>query len=333
MTDTNQTADQETAEKKDCPWADIPSARRWLSVEQIQKGWSDDRKYRIVTDSGETRLLRLSEGSKEAAKRREFEVMRRAAETGIAMSHPLECGLCGGGALFYILLTWMEGEDAERILPGMSGKEQWNFGVRAGRMLAALHTVSVAGDFPAALPDWREEQAAKRRWWQERYETCGVRVPHDREMAAFLDEREPVLSGVKRVFCHGDYHVGNFVISSEGSLAVIDFNRWKYADPYRDFNRMAFFSRGVSVPFACGQIAGYFGPSGPSPGFFDRMAYYVVHDALYGIVWSLSFGEEEVRGCLRRAAMVFDDYDGLSTVIPRWYREYACTEAGGTPEI
>lgn len=71
--------------------ADIPSARRWLSVEQIQKGWSDDRKYRIVTDSGETRLLRLSDGSKEAAKRREFEVMRRAAETGIAMSHPLEC--------------------------------------------------------------------------------------------------------------------------------------------------------------------------------------------------------------------------------------------------
>ncbi len=322
MNDSIQTADRGEMKTGEHPWLDIPSARQWLSVEPIRKGWSDDRKYRVITAGGETLLLRLSDGSKEAAKRREFAVMRRAAETGIAMSHPLECGLCGGGAWVYILLTWMEGEDAERVLPGLGRKEQWDFGVQAGRMLAALHTVSVAEDFPAALPDWREEQAAKRCWWRERYEACGVRVPHDREMSAFLDEREPALSGVERVFCHGDYHVGNLVISLEGRLAVIDFNRWKYADPYRDFNRMAFFSREVSVPFACGQIAGYFGPSGPPPGFFDRMAYYVAHDALYGIVWSLSFGEEEVRGCLRRAAMVFDDYDGFSAVIPRWYRDY-----------
>lgn len=39
---------------------DIPGHSSWKAVEPISKGWSNDKKYRIITDLGEELLLRIS---------------------------------------------------------------------------------------------------------------------------------------------------------------------------------------------------------------------------------------------------------------------------------
>lgn len=41
---------------------------------------------------------------------------------------------------------------------------------------------------------------------------------------------------------------------------------------------------------------------------------------LFGIIWSIPFGEEEIQGDLARARMNFNDYNGFETYIPVWYK-------------
>ena len=39
---------------------DIRGSSEWKCVEKINKGWSTDQKYKIITNSGEVLLLRIS---------------------------------------------------------------------------------------------------------------------------------------------------------------------------------------------------------------------------------------------------------------------------------
>ena len=60
----------------------------------IDKGWSEDRKYCVVTDDGQNYLLRISSLDRLERKRREFGKMSEAAQLGIPMCRPIEFGIC-----------------------------------------------------------------------------------------------------------------------------------------------------------------------------------------------------------------------------------------------
>ena len=101
----------------------IASSRNWRSVVPVEKGWSEDRKYRIETETGRLLLLRLSEASRQEEKRKEFGIITKYARTGITMSAPVEFGLCSGGEQVYMLLEWIDGRDLEEALPELSEEE------------------------------------------------------------------------------------------------------------------------------------------------------------------------------------------------------------------
>ena len=104
----------------------------------------------------------------------------------------------------------------------------------------------------------------------------------------------------------------------ENNIGVIDFNRWDYGDPYEDFYKMMLFSRELSIPFAKGQIDGYFGNEVPKD-FFSILALYLADVILYSVVWAIPFGEEEVNNMVKLAEMIFSDYNNFNSVVPKWY--------------
>lgn len=110
----------------------------------------------------------------------------------------------------------------------------------------------------------------------------------------------------------------NFMIIN-GELNIINFNRWGYDDPYEEFNRLMVFTRRISISFAKGQIDGYFDDKKTPEIFFRRMVLYIAINAHFSVIWSIPFGEEEVKDALERAKMSNDDYKGFTTIYPEWY--------------
>ena len=283
------------------------------SVVPVHKGWSGDKKYRVRTETGEIRLLRISDPSQYEAKRKEYEIVRKFAALGFPMSQPLDFGLCREGVC--MLLTWLEGEELSQALPGLPEAEQYRLGREAGAILRSIHSLPVD---PEDLPSGTKREKKLRQL--ARYEQSRVRIAEDGDAVRFVKDNLHLIWRERPVYQHGDFHPGNLIRQPDGSIGVIDFNRWEVGDPYEEFCRLQSFGREVSVPYCVGQIDAYFGDAAPE-AFWQTLAVYAAHTSLFSILWAESFGPAEVEGMIRRCRLALDDFDGFRTPVPRWYRE------------
>lgn len=294
-------------------YKDIPEAATWVSVEPVHKGWSKDKKYYIKTISGSELLLRTSDISQYDQKKREYEAILRLVDQDILMSRPLQFGVCNGGQNVYSLLTWIDGEDAEKIIPTLSVEEQYQLGVKAGQYLQSIHQMP-AGKDQAPWADYYNRKIDK---YITNYKACGIVLKGEDQVIQFIEANRYLLVGRPQTFQHGDYHVGNMIVTKSGDLGIIDFNRFDDGDPWEEFNRIPFCAM-ISAEFASGRIHGYFNNNVPDL-FFKMMALYIASNQLSSIHWAIPFGKEDVADMLSRAESVLKWYDDFQTYIPNWY--------------
>lgn len=294
---------------------DIPMHTNWSKVEPLYKGWSDDKKFYIEDNTGQKLLLRVSDYSKYEVKRLENEYMNKASSLGITMSKPLDFGVCSNGKSVYLLLTWVEGEDAETALPRISEREQYNLGLKAGQILQKIHTIPAAGN----QEGWADRYKRKIEQKIRAYRDCSVKLDNDAEFIRFLEKNISCLNYRPQVYQHGDFHIGNLIVTKDNDIGVIDFNRSDFGDPWEEFNRCVFSCK-VSVPFVLGQIHGYFDQRVPDK-FFRLMALYIITNIISSIPWAIPFGEEDVKYMINNANEVYSYFNGLKTYVPIWYKE------------
>ena len=295
---------------------DIPGSEGWRSVEPVNRGWSSDRKYRVETGAGERLLLRLSDAERYEAKRKEYGIIGKYATLGFAMSRPVGFGLCDGGQTAYMLLTWVEGRDLEAVLPGLPETEQYRLGRAAGDILRRIHGLPLdAEDLPTAT------KRARKLAQLDRYEASNVRVPGDGPAIQYVRENIDRIWRQPPVYQHGDFHPGNLIYRADGTLGVIDFNRWEVGDPYEEFYKLESFGREVSVPYCAGQIDAYFGEDVPED-FWETLAVYVAHASLFSIAWAEPFGQADVTAMTRRFREAMEDYEGFTRRVPKWYEAW-----------
>lgn len=198
----------------------IKGSEDWQTVTPIAKGWSSDKKYFVQPREGAPLLLRLSDIRQYQAKQKEYAVIGLFARTGIRMSRPVAFGTCGGRQLVYMLLTWVEGNALEDILPGLPEREQYLLGRQAGRILQSIHAVPLrAEDIPAGTK--REKKLRQLA----AYEASSVRVAGDETAIRFVREHIGRIWQTAPAYLHGDFHPGNLILGDDGSIGVIDFNR------------------------------------------------------------------------------------------------------------
>jgi aminoglycoside phosphotransferase (APT) family kinase protein len=294
---------------------DIPEFNNWCRIEPVNKGWSADKKFYIEANDGKKLLLRLANISQLDKKKTEFATMVKVHQLGINMSEPISLGICDGGKLVYTLLSWLEGESAQEVLPSLNVKTQYDFGISAGQMLKKVHSIPA----PDNQTGWESRMTHKVELKVIQYENCGHNVPNDKKIWQFIQKNMKYLKNRPQTLQHGDFHVGNLIITPQRKLGLIDFNRLDYGDPWEEFCRLAAFSRRVSIPFTRGQIDGYF-DNQPPDLFFKLMALYTAIDAHFSIIWAIPFGEKEIEGSLERSKMNYEDYRGFETYIPVWYK-------------
>lgn len=293
----------------------IESSVNWEKVEKISKGWSSDSKFLVKTKAGNKLLLRLSDIEQYDAKKKEYEIITKYSELGIDMSLPIEFGICNKEKNIYILLTWVEGKDLEEVLSDLPEDKQYKLGREAGFILKKIHSVRVAEqDVP------KETRKVKKLFQLSQYEKSRVRIDGDEIVIKYVKNNIDQIWKKKPVYMHGDFHPGNLIYMADGSIGVIDFNRWKVGDPYEEFYKLESFGIEQSIPYCIGQIDAYFDDDIPED-FWITLAVYVAHASLYSIKWAEKFGQKDIDGMVKRCLMAFKDYDNFKSHIPKWYTD------------
>lgn len=281
-----------------------------VSREFIDKGWSGDKKYRAVCGNGDVFLLRISPTEKLEMRRALWGVLQDVQRLDVSMSRSIEMGECCEGV--YFVQEWVDGEDAEKFVPMLPGETQYALGYDAGEILKKLHSLPA----PENMPDWSERFGKKARRKIEGYRKCPVKFAGDEAAVRYVEENLHLLEGRPQVFQHGDYHIGNMMVSG-GKIVVIDFDRFDYGDPWEEFNRIVWCAQ-AAPEFARGMVDGYFNGNVPDE-FWKLLKLYICSNLLSSLPWAIPFGQAEVDVMLRQAADIMKWYDDMKNNVPSWY--------------
>ncbi len=294
----------------------VPGSERWTDAREIAYGWSGERKYRICQSDGPELLLRAADAENYAKMRAIHEAMQPVNELGIRCSKALDCGLSDGHA--WALLTYMEGTDAESGIRKLSEAEQYRLGYESGETLRKIHSLPV----PEGKPAWDVFFNAKIDRKRRRFIESGIKVEGIDTAIAYIDANRHLLKNRPQSLQHGDSHIGNMVLTPDGHIAAIDFNRLDYGDPWEEFNRIIWDVRASEI-FTCGRVDGYFGAEEVPELFWRLLALYVANDQVSALPWAVDFGLEEEQIAMENFCAVREWFDDFTIVVPHWYERGA----------
>ena len=300
----NQTPDQE--------WG-IPGAESWVEVQAITKGWSHDEKFYIRSRSGSKYLLRLSEKEDFEKEAELYSALKQLSGQDLELPDLIATGISLKEEKTYRLFSWVEGVELGGKLPQFSKNKQYELGKQAGQLLQQIHQISA----PAARTPWPIYYQQKIDKKLSLFRACGIDFAGSEKLLHFITTNRSKVEDRPQCFHHGDYHIGNMLLTPSQQLAVIDFNRLDFGDPWDEFNRITW-TADMSPDFAAGQIDGYFDHTPPT-AFFDLMALYIGVNQIGAIPWAMDYGEEEIQTLLQQTKVVMNWFNDFSTSIPNWY--------------
>lgn len=281
-------------------------------AEKIARGMAGDEKYQCVRGDKEF-LLRIADGEDYEEKKREFEHLKKLGEVGLPVPKFIELTKSDDDKVF-TLLSWIPGEEAEKLIPDMSREEQYELGEQAGRILRSIHDAAPVTDDSKS---WYERYFEVITPRIDSYKTEGVPFEGSDRILNFIEENKHLMKSRPLCRHHGDYHTGNLIVN-DGKLWVIDWHTMDFesiGDPWYEFNRLDT----KYSEFAKGQIDAYF--DGRVPDEFWRLfALYISASAITSIVWAKYWAPDkldEIMGLNRSVLKLFNNMDNP---IPKWYR-------------
>ncbi len=276
-----------------------------IKLYDITKGFSKDQKYAALLNNEQV-LVRLFDLQHQSRKEQEFMMMQEVFASGVNCSKPiaLEPGK--------IVLSYIEGTDAEDAIHTLNTQQQYDLGVAASADLKKIHTIE------ANENSWYESQIAKYRRYITRYHELPLKIEGDTQIMHFIEQRLHLMKDRPSVLQHDDFHLPNLIVHNETYNGVIDFGRFDYGDPVHDFIKLGMFSAERSVPFCKGLLEGYYGGK-PTAEFWELYALYIAMGVFSAIVWGQLMNDGD--NLLQHAKRFSEDHDGFTCAVPKWYEE------------
>ncbi|WP_157842720.1 aminoglycoside phosphotransferase family protein [Bacillus alkalisoli] len=285
-----------------------------ISVSEIKKGFSSDKKYVVTTKSKREFLVKLADAKEFTRKEKEFNVHVQAFNQNVKTNEPIIFRKHNDYCLS--VFSYIKGLDASEVLPRLSVEEQYNIGYSAGKELRKIHTIK-----PNHSMNWYEERKSKyERYWSQ-YQDSNVRLEGMDKIHTFIMDNLSLIIGRPISIQHDDFQVNNIIIENNKYAGVIDFNRFDIGDPIHDFYKLGQFSREVSVPFSVGQIDGYYENNVPNH-FWELYNLYIAMIIVPSIVWSVKVTPQLVDEMLIRLQNMINDQETFSSPIPKWYMDF-----------
>lgn len=300
---------------------DIPGYEDFVQIVPINKGYSTDEKIYIRSFEGLEYLIRISDIKEREQKEKEFEMMKKAALLGIPMQEPIAFGICNNKKSVYMKLTWVNGEDANDVLPKLSNSEALILGIKSGEIIKKIHSIAA----PTSLESWEKRYTRKTDYRIKKYRMYRNSFPASHNEDSFISYIEQNIAALKdrpQCFLHGDYHSGNMIVREKGGYSgidIIDWNRFDFGDPYEEFNRLTFSAR-VNKYFATGQLYRYF-VGEPPIEFFTLLALYISSNQLGALAFAYENDKNDIDFTLEQNEVILGWYDNMNTVIPSWFKK------------
>ncbi|WP_342388838.1 phosphotransferase family protein [Salinicoccus bachuensis] len=281
-------------------------------IEKLDKGWSNDSKYILRDDENRKYLIRLSDLDQKDKKMREYDLIQKCFAAGIPVQKPIAHGETD--CHYYLLLEWIEGDEATDRLPRLPEAEQYKLGVEAGKNLWKMHQINLE------QPEETWESKATRKIHRKisMYNECDYKYEKGHLFLEYIETHRHLLKNRRQVLHHGDYHVGNMIIDADHGFHIIDFNRHDIGEPWEEFNRIVW-SAQVSPAFASGQVDGYF-KNGVPDDFWQLLLLYICANTLSSLPWGIPFGRAQIEIFMKQAREVLGWHDDMQSVMPSWYR-------------
>lgn len=286
-----------------------------MDIKEISKGFSPDKKYIIMSANNEKYLFRTGDIKEYERKKIEFQILNEMVKCNVQAQRPIEIGILEEEGVCYSIFSYLEGEDAKRLLSTYSPKEQYDIGIEAGKDLAKMHTLEA----PKNILPWYERAMKKHRKYLEAYKTCGIKIENDDKIIKFIDENEMYVKDRPNRFQHDDFHLENIIVRDGRYVGVVDFNGYDWGDPLHDFVKIALFARDISIPYSIGQIEGYFNERIPEE-FWKLYAVYVGMTVFSSVVWTLRAAPHMLEDTLERLTIVLEDHKNFELSKPSWFQ-------------
>lgn len=291
----------------------IPGYDTWISAESLNKGFSGEQKY-IITDKDNNKfLLRVSKMETYEEKKKQYDLLQKVAKLNINSSKPISFGKLNNEEV-YMVLSWLEGEDAGVAVTKLTDKEAYLLGIETGKVLAKLHEVPV--DANSEKP-WIEKFRAKMDRKYKALDESGLEIPNKEKVIKFVEDNMYLLENRIQTFTHGDYHLSNLIVNN-GKIGVIDFEKNKVSDPYDDLKPFMW-NVFVSEYFETGMINGYFNNNVPSD-FFPILKVYAAENLVSFLPWAAKIGGENLQTAYKINTSIMEWYDNFDATIPTWYK-------------
>ncbi len=189
----------------------IPGFECFNKFTLIEKGWSHDKKYLAESSDNKKLLIKVSSIADYDRKKAEFNAVMRISKLGIPMMMPIDFGTMETESLLYMVFSWIDGDDAEIMMPLLSEEDQYRLGCDSGLILKKIHSIKA----PDEQQDWAERFNDKIDRNISNHKNCGIKVPKEERIIKFISDNRKFLNGRPQTIQHGDYHVGNIFITPE----------------------------------------------------------------------------------------------------------------------
>jgi len=284
-----------------------------VKSEPITKGFSGDKKYCVTACDGIKYLLRVMPIEKHDMWQNLFAMLEYLVSLGVPMSKPVEFGVCDDGV--YVLFSWIDGEELEAALPGLSAAEQYKLGAKAGKILRLINSIPA----PETEEEWAVKYNRKIDEKLKKYYECKInKINGDEYCVKYIERNRELIENRPQCFVHDDYNTYNMMFEN-GELRIIDFDRYKFGDPWEEFFKTIFSAR-ISPHFTTGQLHGYFDGEPPIE-FFKLMAFYTSVRIIGAADWAVQHGQEEVDFVKKLCADTLKWHDNMQNPVPAWYLE------------
>ena len=141
-------------------------------VLKVNKGWSNSQKYILSTENHKY-LLTIFDLNQYENKLKQFEMLKTMTNLGAKVSKPIEIERDSNYG--YIIVSYIDGQDAEESLNMLDEKTQYKIGIEAGKELKLMHQVEA----PKELKTWYERKKNKHLRYMELYNESKIRLKNE----------------------------------------------------------------------------------------------------------------------------------------------------------
>ncbi len=282
-------------------------------AEFIDKGFSNARKYILYQSGKAVYLLRVYDGESYLRRAEEYKYIQQHYNNGVICQKPIhhdyvpELGLC------YILLTYIEGESGEIVLPYLTVEQQTEQGYKSGQQLRKIHKI-----VPEIDLNWAEKRYVKYEQKKNKVRELGVNFHRQKEIERFIEAHFDLLKESMVCFQHDDFHPSNLIFQEHKIIGVIDFSRFDWGDPWEEFFKLPKYTCAISTHFAWGQVMGYFDGIIPED-FWMKYHLFVAlnqHATLIG-----GFQSQRVKETIHKISQTIESHDFIECGAPKWFVE------------